>query len=436
MAFELLNKKEKNIMATPTNTTRSHFLLEQLKRDAAKKGAWQAKVALVNYYLTGTKKRAIERSKENDELASKYLEEVIEAQNWAKVHDHIPHPYATIAKQLQCKLKGEENAISKAAVDLNRSHFVSRNIRNLTRTPSENQYKTARFRSRFGNGSVYTSQQYEQDLKGLLESVEITDTLQAKIYFQLIHINLEKAKKTGHYAYLQTAYDYSKKLTQNPCLSGMEKAEKATKIMKELEKHFPKAEFSNFLREIVSFSQESSKIGFKWLGILIGNIANLSLFPPLFFNKASLGYAKYQYLTNSNAASLIFKNSGFAWLFKNVGKLLGKYVFGNIFAAFAVLFSLPVYPLLKMYKRNTHNAEVTNIAILTMNLRENSQSSTTVFEKNKDKISHIDQREFENYQKNHANLKNIVSYDFAYQRVTQECFPEPLEQETTLSPRR
>lgn len=401
-----------------------HFLLEQLKRDASKKGALQAKIALVNYYLNT---KAIPRSAESDKIALKYLEEVISAHEKAKTEGKISNPYASIAKQILYKLNNKDDAIFNTIVNSNQTNESTQQIRQL---PVENQYKIAHMKFSYGDTKNYTLEEYESTLEKLLKNVELTDTLRAKIYFQLVEINIEKAKKSGALLYMERARDFCDILTNDPALSSMIKADKATKILQKITQHevMKDSGFWGYLKDIFKAIQiDGSRTGFKWLGIVLGNIANLS-FLPLIFNKAYLdvGHRNWE---NESLTKLIFKNSGFAWLFKNVGKIIGTYVVGPIIGLAVAALSIPFYPFVYAYQRYKANNEISSLAEEITKLKLDSQPET-IFKKKNNASVIIDQKEVDELFTDVRIKKTLLSY----QRVTSDFFPAPKIPSTTLEP--
>lgn len=404
-----------------------HFLLEQLKRDASKKGALQAKIALVNYYLNT---KAIPRSAESDKIALKYLEEVITAHDKARSEGKISNPYASIARQLQYKLNNKDDATFNTIASSNQSNEGSELTRQL---PVENQYKIARMQFSYGDTNNYTLEKYESTLKKLLKNIELTDTLRAKIYFQLVEINIEKAKNSGARVYVERAQDFCDILINDPALSSMIKADKARKILQKITESKVMEDFGvwDYLKDIFKTTQiDGSRTTFKWLGIVLGNIANLSLLPPL-VNKATFDVGRYKNWDPAagSFAKLIFKNSGFAWLFKNIGKVIGTYVVGPVIGLAVAALSIPFYPLVKVYQRYKTNNQISTLAGEIVNLKLESQPQP-IFKKKNNSTALIDQKEVNELFTNERVKKTLLSYE----RVTLGFFPAPKIPSTTLEP--
>lgn len=228
----------------------SNSLLEQLQRDAAKQGAFQAKVAYAQYLIEHPKTDGMKEAAEllelilqSDGLPQRYRalalywkarhlqkstedsSKVIEAyENFILLADESmgrEYPYAI--KQLK-NLNSDVNAVAHAYYSEREKTFNIRPLIAVTsaKTP-ELIYKELRFKTMM-NQLNFDS--YRSQLMEIFNHQEATDTLKVKILFQKIKFALQRATQTGKQRFLNEVNDDLKLLTTMPEFKQMEKVKR------------------------------------------------------------------------------------------------------------------------------------------------------------------------------------------------------------------
>lgn len=349
--FTGINDKERNMK-------NRHDLL-QLERDAKKQGAWQAKLAYASYLLA--------YSPEQTEQAKIYLQEII---------NHDIRAYITEAKFLfetHFSSDGKRDAVALDSLEKTKASQNGEVQLSYTRKISgslEFQYKKIRYeydnphrpekkRRQIINTTI-------MQLEALLEQpLEMTDTLRAKIYFQLIRLHLEHANQKGQRSHVEEAKKYCQLLIKDSTLSSMVKAKHAEKIYDQIRSitDTPIYHFTTHIKESFKAGRKGNKILFKYAGVVLGNVIDFSLLVlPKIISKSA---GDINHVRKGKTFPVeFFKNAGFGYVFKKLGEKFGKHVMGNMVGGpIGAVFGAFYYPfeyLNQKYKTSSNIKEKTN----------------------------------------------------------------------------
>jgi hypothetical protein len=310
-----------------------HFDVAQLFRDAYKAGAYQAKFYLALYLM---KVNPAVNHQQNYDLLS-----TVAASNDSR--------YTVQAKVVQRSLAGNlsaaevsawKPALEKKAIKPKGNLFLT------TDMSAEYDYKVARIRMESPD-MPYAWSDYIRDLKKIVKSPELTDTLKAKVYFQLMRANLELTSQTGRRCDLQRAAKVARKLTSDPDLKDMFKSFEAARVLVEIDHALKASVLSS--SDYFELGFRGSRQFFKYLGLLLGNVLDLSLvfLPKLFFIKTGNAHSKVKNYRNHDffEPSRFFKNSGFAGIFKFIGRSIVGTGFGMLIAPIIMAVLMPILRL-------------------------------------------------------------------------------------------
>jgi len=351
-----------------------HDLL-QLERDANKEGAWQAKLAYAHYLL--------KFEPEQKENAKKYLQEII----FNDIREYITEARYLHESHFPADNKRDAVAIaSLEKVKTNQNNRFQPILNRRILSSPEFQYKTIRYN--YEHPSIPRNKrerlisQTIQKLETLLSSEEeITDTLRAKIYFQLIHLHIEHAQLKGQRSHLEEAKKYCQLLTKDETLSRMNKTAYAKQIYQEISTitNKPIYDFKTHIKESFKAGREGNRIFFKYAGIFIGNMIDFSLagMPKLVKKSMDQDFVP----KGKTLPQELFKNSGFGVVFKYLGKQLGKHVVGNLVGGpIAAIAGVVFYPFEYFHQKYRTNSEIKKVAENVVNLKKDTvKKSSTAF---------------------------------------------------------
>jgi hypothetical protein len=262
--------------------------IEQLQRDAKKKGAYQAQIAYAEYLLEtkgdiGTIKTLLtsvynddQAPKEYQALAwfwyGKFLEKTKGGAGGSGGLDkEIINTYTKVVQLdtdrtlpeyfLACRVlaSNHPNSLLRPVYGERARYVPQITPQKLTGDPPEIQYK--QFRDAFEKGTKPLIQ-YQADLSKLLSDVELTDTLEAKIRFQLLHIALLQAKEHGLMDSLSQATTGVKLLIYNPKIGKTDKAMRARDVYNAMVKGIAAINSELNMRQIAPAIQASE--GSSW----------------------------------------------------------------------------------------------------------------------------------------------------------------------------
>lgn len=248
----------------------TNSLLEQLQRDAQKSGAHQAKVAYATYLINKADLKEITQvpgllAQLNvpEQTHKMFVPDEYQAQAWLQMarylkltaeanDDAYRNKLITCYKNVirfckkntleftqarralialyECRDAVQYNYYVKLAD--NYPVFASR----VTKTPlrtAEFEYKSLRHDF---NQSEKSRSEYTAKLKLLLEHPELTDTLKAKIYYQLLRMQLLAANESGSINDFDKALQLCRKLISESKLNAMKKVDNARAVLIEIEK--------------------------------------------------------------------------------------------------------------------------------------------------------------------------------------------------------
>lgn len=219
----------------------ANSLIEQLKRDAAKKGAFQAKVAFAQYLIEhpredGVKQAAqlLEEILQSEEhparyygLAlywkARYLEDIKKDDGSLVIplyesfthfaEEHTTKEYLDASYRLVLlKKKLGQNADSNSYAGIAKVFYSQVTLVNTNEKTPELMYKELRFMAIKNQIEFHD---YHDQLNRLLNHPEITDTLKVKIFYQKVKSALEKTAQTGHTFYLHHLVIAAKALNES-----------------------------------------------------------------------------------------------------------------------------------------------------------------------------------------------------------------------------
>lgn len=341
-----------------------NFHLAQLERDVIKTGAWQAKLAKGRYLLQSAEDTANESKKITlREKAKGYFEAVSTSES----------RYAKDAKLELFRLNSDLQKNDPTAKPISELLQSQESAYQAQETQSsEIQYKRLFLNDIDLNTGI-------SSLNTLLKSPELTDTLKAKIYFQLIRAYMSKAYHTGQFDYLTQALVYCDLLCSDPDLKEMNKAKLADAIRKNIRSKIQQRDirdnsFVTYIKDLMSFSLDSNKIFSKYIGLFIGNAIDFALLATpklleknhwepsrIFPSKKESNLDPYY---QNRPGARFFKNAGFA----GMGKWVGKYILAPLFTLYVapvlLLFGLISYPFLNAYAKNAIKKAVLSITEL------------------------------------------------------------------------
>lgn len=233
-------------------------LLEQLQRDAKKIGAFQAKIAYATYLLENP-------TAEGQDQIESLLTSVCSAANaptnykiealfyLGKFHNRQHNEVAATknfetAVEISLKQHEKTQAFNQACAALAAYYEKTNRIKHeyykklmrpssqvdYVRTPSDTaEFKYKMLRMNFSSGTT-TLKDYEAELYSLFEHPELTDTLKAKLNFQLVQVALLKAKESGSKEHLDAATLYCERIQKDSTLIDMEKSANASIVAKQI----------------------------------------------------------------------------------------------------------------------------------------------------------------------------------------------------------
>lgn len=308
--------------------------IEQLARDARKKDAWQAKLIYAKFLLSTPPKNG---------TAEKLLQEIHEKLKDATDHE-LKNFYfdATLLLEKNFALR-KKSGIEIANIEAMLEQKYTRDVGSANYQSPEILYKTYRSLYMLNNG--YTRDKYAKDLNFILNiKVELTDTLLAKIYFQLLRINIEEAAETGQLICLELAKRYADLLVNSPTMQEMDKAKYAKIIYDQLPAESPYT-FANHTKQAFNFGKTVSKYTLKWMGLAVGTILDLTIIPKVISLAFIEEKPKYSF------GHFILKKSGFMGGLQWLGERIGEHVIGNLITGpISALFGLLSYPVIFLHK--------------------------------------------------------------------------------------
>lgn len=318
-------------------------------------------------------RRAVELEKtEADkkiESAKKYFTEVSNSNS----------PYAQIANVELKILNTTESGSIETQNNKNLLSIPNRYHEAKTTEALENQYKSLRLamQNKIDSNSLDVNfiDETIAKFKHLLQDIELTDTLKAKIYFQLIHLHLQKAHQSGRLNDLNRALTYCDLLCSDQYLKDMNKTKMAEQIRsdirgkivngalrKNLKDPIRDTKFSSWIKFSVRLGIMASRSIFKYIGLLIGNVMDLCLlFTPKYFKKDDFSGRFKLYDNNAlrewktNWVRVGLKHRGLA----RAGRWIGKHVLGNLFVPITIVLGfvagILTYPFVKITQLFSEN---------------------------------------------------------------------------------
>ncbi len=241
----------------------------QLKRDSEKSGAYQAKLAYVQYLQNLPASDNDEIQNLLDDIDTKAPKEYQNLANLlqAKQQERIGSLREDVIKYLRkidttskyyplackelCRLYENFDQVRyqfyKEHLDANLSNYLIQ-LPVLATTAETPEYTYKYLRIKFDTQDLLPNQ-YICQLDKLLHSAEVTDTLEAKIRFQIMRANLTMSAEGGAnvYAHIRAAKEQCEKFSL-PHLKSLPKATKVTEILRLLsEKEAIIAKVSNYV---------------------------------------------------------------------------------------------------------------------------------------------------------------------------------------------
>jgi hypothetical protein len=221
---------------------------------------------------------------------------------------------------------------------------------------------------------------------GLKKNEEFSRLL-VRIYFKSMCFYLDRASITGvredleivrHHYFLLINQISSCWLIEGASqnLSTMPEKNKAYSIYQQIKTitDQPIYSFKKHSQDAFLAAKEASRVGFKYLGIVIGNAIDFLLGAvPKLLGKDELGMGKKREIKiekfktfSEYFSNFIFKDTGFAGAFKYIGKRFGEHVFGNLIGGpISVIVGAMTYPFEYLYRRYREKSnEIKNTAEL------------------------------------------------------------------------
>lgn len=234
------------------NTAPANSPLARLIKDANKPGAFQAKIAYLQYLIERT-------GSESDSQIEELLTELT-------LHRDLPIDYRELVFFWQAHYLDNKRGAATHLETIKRNYeeFVLSKY-NYKNYPKEYNYALARLQdiyifkyqkqdfSRYGKPEIISAasksadytykdlrslvqrqsigiQAYQNHLIKLLKHPELTDTLEAKIYYQLLRTYLQEMSETGTKDSLKKVQETINKLVKSPHLHALHKAIRANEI--------------------------------------------------------------------------------------------------------------------------------------------------------------------------------------------------------------
>jgi hypothetical protein len=341
-----------------------NYYLEQLERDAKKKGSWQAKFAYAIYLLAYSP----DKQKENiRNQAQAYIAEITTAGI-----KKVPEFYFEEATKIQKSLKEKPGKIftPQHSIIYERENYRSPDylyqyIRlqyELTIVSSGYQDKSDNFKKDYLNKNI-------KKLKRLLYLDEITDALRVKIYFQLIRTHVELASMQGHRDDFEKAKKYYELILNDKALNSTPKAKRAQEFYDQIQSitNKPVYDFGKHIIGSFDAGRKGNGALFKYIGIFIGNILDIFTLMLLKIADGDIGVQldqkneKVAYKNKNNKNNnkskatyygVIFENRGVAGVLNILGKSIGKDIVGNLIGGpIGFILGLITYPFFYLDRR-------------------------------------------------------------------------------------